>query len=60
MTTELHDYRMMDVLRVSRATAYRLLKEGALPGRKIGGSWRVPVEDFKRYLENDARQSVKS
>lgn len=30
------------VLRVSKATAYRMRQNGELPAIKIGGQWRVP------------------
>lgn len=32
-----------DVLRISKPTFYRLVKRGALPALRIGGSWRTPV-----------------
>jgi excisionase family DNA binding protein len=28
------------LLRISKRTAYRLLRTGRLPGKKVGGSWR--------------------
>lgn len=41
-------------LQVTRRTIYTWLKEGKLPGRKIGGSWRVSeaaLEEFLRQPE---------
>jgi len=35
---------LCDYLRVCRPTIYRLLKDGGLPGFKIGSDWRFNVE----------------
>jgi excisionase family DNA binding protein len=32
------------VLGVSRRTVYRLIKNGDLEGRRVGGQWRVPYD----------------
>ena len=42
---------VMRVLRLSRTMVYDLLRAGVLPGVKIGATWRIPVGDFRRYLE---------
>jgi excisionase family DNA binding protein len=39
-----------DLLKMSRSHVYNLLKSGRLPGRKIGGQWRIPVDGLRRYL----------
>lgn len=39
-----------DLLKMSRTHVYNLLKSGRLPGRKIGGQWRIPVDGLRRYL----------
>jgi len=41
----------MRVLRLSRTMVYDLLKCGELPGIKIGGTWRISVTDFRRWLD---------
>jgi excisionase family DNA binding protein len=52
----LQDCQMIDVLpvcdllKMSRTHVYNLLKSGRLPGRKIGGQWRIPVDGLRRYL----------
>lgn len=38
------------VLRVTGATIRRLILQGELPGRKIGGSWRISSVEFGQYL----------
>jgi excisionase family DNA binding protein len=53
---ELQECQMIDVLpvcdllKMSRTHVYNLLKSGRLPGRKIGGQWRIPVDELRRYL----------
>jgi len=39
-----------DLLKMSRSHIYNLLRSGRLPGRKIGGQWRIPVDELRRYL----------
>jgi excisionase family DNA binding protein len=41
----------MRVLRLSRTMVYDLLRCGELPGIKIGGTWRIPVADLRRWLD---------
>ena len=47
-----------DLLKMSRSHVYNLLKSGRLPGRKIGGQWRIPVDGLRRYLTAQDTQSV--
>lgn len=41
-------------LRVSRATVYRLLHAGALPGRRFGKTLRVPRDAVAAYIDDSA------
>ena len=56
---ELHDcqtidpLQVADLLRMSRSHVYNLLKSRRLPGRKIGGQWRIPVDGLRRDLTGD-------
>ena len=56
---DLQDCQMIDVLpvcellRMSRTHVYNLLRSGRLPGRKIGGQWRIPVDGLRRYLAGE-------
>jgi excisionase family DNA binding protein len=50
--------RVCDLLRMSRSHVYNLLKTGRLPGRKIGGQWRIPVDGLRRYLTVQDTMSV--
>ena len=61
---DLQDCQMVDVLpvctllKMSRTHVYNLLKSGRLPGRKIGGQWRIPVDELRRYLTAQGMTSV--
>ncbi len=45
-----------DLLSVSRATTYRLISEGVLPGLKIRGSLRIPAASVAGYINEQRRQ----
>ena len=61
---DLSEFEMLDVpdvmqmLRLSRTMVYDLLRSGQLPGIRIGAAWRIPVADFRRYLEASRVQAV--
>jgi excisionase family DNA binding protein len=38
-------------LRLSPRTVYRMLERGALPGRRVGGAWRVPLSALPAAAE---------
>jgi excisionase family DNA binding protein len=40
---------LSEYLRVHRSTLYRLLKNGQLPGFKIGSDWRFNVEIIDQW-----------
>ncbi|MBI2237730.1 MAG: helix-turn-helix domain-containing protein [Actinobacteria bacterium] len=39
-----------DLLRVSRMTVYRLIRQGDLPAVRVGRGYRLPEEAVHRYL----------
>jgi excisionase family DNA binding protein len=49
-------------LRVSRKTVYRMLQRKELPAFRLGGDWRINVEDLERWIERGtrAREAVES
>ena len=47
-----------DLLKMSRSHVYNLLRTGRLPGRKIGGQWRIPVDELRHYLTARGTSSV--
>lgn len=40
------------VLRVSKMTVYRLIRQGDLPAVRIGRGFRIREDDVHRYLES--------
>lgn len=40
------------LMRVSKMTVYRLIKQGELPAVKIGRGYRLREEDVHRYLDS--------
>jgi excisionase family DNA binding protein len=46
-------------LRVNPQTVYRLLNSGALPGAKIGRTWRVRRADLDRFLAGSKAEERK-
>ena len=44
-----------DVLKVSRNTMFRLLREGQIRASKVGATWRVRKSDLDRYLARNAQ-----
>ena len=52
---------LCDYLRVNRATVYRLLKNGGLPGFRVGSDWRFSVEEIDHWrLRQSAAQTKTS
>ncbi|HRQ41824.1 MAG TPA: helix-turn-helix domain-containing protein [Chloroflexota bacterium] len=39
-----------DYLKLSESTIYRLVQEGKLPGRKVGGAWRFSRKGLDEWL----------
>ena len=46
-----------DLLRVSRLTVYRLIKEGDVPAFKVGRGYRLREEDVHSYLNERFTQA---
>ncbi|MBR1851611.1 MAG: helix-turn-helix domain-containing protein [Lachnospiraceae bacterium] len=40
-----------DMLHICKSTAYKLLRRGELPGRKIGGKWLIDVNKLEKYIK---------
>lgn len=38
-------------LKLAKSTVYKLAREGALPGRKVGGTWRFSRKKLDEWLE---------
>jgi excisionase family DNA binding protein len=57
MTTDYREVRLATVnevaelMRVSRMTVYRLIKQGELPATRVGSRYRVAEDDVDRFLQ---------
>lgn len=48
-----------ELLQVDQTTVYRLLKNGRLPGVKIGNQWRFSRQAIEKYLQGESSQPAK-
>ena len=55
----LNTAEVADILHVSRAQGYKMLKEGAIPTVQFGKSIRVKREDLERYIYEKTRLGTK-
>jgi len=39
-----------EFLRIGKGTALKLLQDGEIKARKVGGQWRVTLDSLKEYL----------
>jgi len=47
-----------EILKISRAMAYKLMQRGEIPTLRIGSAVRVRVEDLEKYIAQKAAQNV--
>jgi excisionase family DNA binding protein len=47
-----------EILKISRAMAYKLMQRGEIPTIRIGSAVRVRVEDLEKYVAEKAEQNV--
>ena len=45
---------MADYLQVTAKTIYRLLKQGRIPGTKVGHQWRFDKTAINEWLQRDS------
>lgn len=48
----------IELLKVSRAQFYNLVREGVIPSLKLGKSIRVPLRALEAFIENNTRQQA--
>jgi len=51
---------LSEYLRVHKTTIYRLLREGKLPGFRIGGDWRFSVDAIERWQRDQVKTNTGS
>ena len=51
---------LSDLLGIHKGTIYRLLKEGKLPGFRIGSDWRFSVGEIERWLRGKTNSGAET
>lgn len=51
---------LCDILKVSRYVIDRMLKCGELPAAKLGGQYRVRVDDFTKWWDEQVENEKKN
>jgi excisionase family DNA binding protein len=49
---------LSEYLRVHKTTIYRMLREGRLPGFRIGSDWRFSVEAIDQWLRDRSQKKT--
>ncbi|MCB0695542.1 MAG: helix-turn-helix domain-containing protein [Saprospiraceae bacterium] len=44
-----------EFLRIAESTVYRLVQEGEMPGRKVGGMWRFSRKSIETWLSTSTQ-----
>ncbi len=52
--------QVADLLQVHLRTVYKLVREGAIPGRKFGGAWRFSKAEILKMVSGQATQGSKT
>ena len=48
---------LSEYLKIPRSTLYRLVRQGQIPGRKVGRVWRFHRGAIDRWLQNQCQES---
>jgi excisionase family DNA binding protein len=49
---------LSEYLHVHRTTIYRMLREGKLPGFRIGSDWRFSLEAIEQWLRDEIKTDI--
>jgi excisionase family DNA binding protein len=49
---------LSEYLHIHRTTIYRLLRQGQLPGFRVGSDWRFSVEAIERWQHDQMNKDV--
>lgn len=49
--------QVADLLQVHLRTVYKLVRQGAIPGRKFGGGWRFSKGEILRMLASETQRA---
>jgi excisionase family DNA binding protein len=49
---------LSEYLQIHRTTIYRMLREGRLPGFRIGSDWRFSLEAIEQWLRDQIKTEI--
>jgi excisionase family DNA binding protein len=49
-------YELSEYLRVNKNTIYKMVREGKLPGFRLGSDWRFHLDAIKRWQRDQMEQ----
>ena len=49
---------LSEYLRIHKTTIYRMLRQGRLPGFRIGSDWRFSVEAIDQWLRDHSQKKT--
>jgi excisionase family DNA binding protein len=50
--------QLSEYLNIHKATIYKMLREGRLPGFRIGSDWRFSLEAIKEWVRDQMKNST--
>jgi len=50
--------QLSEYLNIHRTTIYRMLREGRLPGFRIGSDWRFSLEAIEEWVRDQMKNST--
>lgn len=51
---------LSEYLKIPRSTLYRLVRQGQIPGRKVGRAWRFHRATIERWLQDQRPEKDKT
>ena len=53
-------YEAMDYLGIGENSIYRLLKSGELGAFRIGRTWKIPIKELDKYIDDSVTKHYKN
>jgi excisionase family DNA binding protein len=53
-------YEAMDYLGIGENSIYRLLKSGELGAFRIGRTWKIPINELDKYIDESVNKHYKN
>lgn len=53
-------HEAMNYLGIGENSIYRLLKSGELGAFRIGRTWKIPIKELDKYIDNSVSKNLKN